>query len=345
MGMRRTEQTEVVAITGASAGVGRATALEFARHGAHIGLIARGGNGMAGLEGARREVEALGGKAIVLPADVSKYDEVEAAAARLEETFGPIDIWVNDAMVTVFAPFTEIAPEEYRRVTEVTYLGQVHGTLAALKRMKPRDRGHIVLVGSALAYRGIPLQSAYCGAKHGIQGMMDSVRAELIHDMSRIQVAMVQMPALNTPQFGWCLNKMEHKSQPVPPIFQPEVAAKAIYYAAHHNRRELYVGLFTTIVITGNKLWAGLGDWYLGKTGVQSQQYDGRPDPAQPNNLWEPVAGDHGVRGAFDNKAHGQSWQLWLNTRANVVAMAGAGLAAAAVVGAVGGAVLRGWRA
>ena len=340
--MRKPERPEVVAITGASAGVGRATAQEFARHGAHIGLIARGGNGMDGLEGARREVEALGGKAIILPTDAADAEQVEAAAARLEDTFGPLDVWVNDAMVTVFAPFTDLTPQEFKRVTEVTYLGQVYGTMAALKRMKPRDHGHIVLVGSALAYRGIPLQSAYCGAKHGIQGMMDSVRAELIHDQSHVRVSMVQMPALNTPQFGWCLNKMAHQSQPVPPIFQPEVAAQAIYYAAHHNRRELFVGLFTTIVITGNKLLPGFGDWYLGKTGYQSQQYDGQPQPGRPNNLYEPVVGDHGAHGAFASKAHGRSWQLWLDTHANVVAFAGAGLAAAAVASAVLGVALRG---
>jgi NAD(P)-dependent dehydrogenase (short-subunit alcohol dehydrogenase family) len=331
--MGGTEWGEVVAITGASAGVGRATALEFGRHGARIGLIARGGAGMDGLESARREVEALGGQAVVLAADVSDAAQVEAAAAKLEETFGPIDVWVNDAMVTVFAPFTDLSPEEYRRVTEVTYLGQVYGTMAALKRMKPRDHGNIVLVGSALAYRGIPLQSAYCGSKHAIQGMMDSVRAELIHDGSQVRLSMVQMPALNTPQFGWCLNKMEHKSQPVPPIFQPEVAARAIYYAAHANRRELYVGLFTSIVITANKWVPGFGDWYLGKTGYQSQQYGAAPEASKQNNLWEPVAGDHGAHGTFDDKAHERSWQFWLDRRANVAALAGAGLAATAVLG------------
>src|SRR5918911_1748378 len=232
----------VVVITGASAGVGRATAQAFARRGARVGLLARGRDG---LEGARRDVEALGGRALVLPTDVANAEAVERAAEAVEREFGPIDIWINNAMVSVFSPVKKMKPEEYRRVTEVTYLGVVYGTLAALKRMLPRDRGVIVQVGSALAYRGIPLQAAYCGAKHAIQGFMDALRCELLHDGSHVRVTMVQMPALNTPQFGWVKSRLPHKAQPVPPIYQPEVAAEAIVWAAHHPRRELCVGFST----------------------------------------------------------------------------------------------------
>src|SRR5438034_6802471 len=244
-----------VVVTGASAGVGRATARKFARNGARVALLARGRDG---LEAARKEVEELGGKALVVPVDVANAEQVEAAAAQIEAELGSIDIWINNAMVSVFSPVKEMTPEEFRRVTEVTYLGYVYGTLAALKRMLPRDRGVIVQVGSALAYRGIPLQAAYCGAKHAIQGFMDALRCELLHDGSRVRVTMVQMPALNTPQFGWVKSRLPHKAQPVPPIFQPEVAAGAIHWAAHHARRELIVGGSTSIVLFGNKLGAGL---------------------------------------------------------------------------------------
>src|SRR4051794_2634520 len=251
---------KVVVITGASAGVGRAVARKFGAEGARIGLLARG---RAGLEGARRDVQQLGGEALVLPTDVADANAVEAAAAEVEQNFGRIDIWVNNAMCSVFSPVKEMTAEEYKRVTEVTYLGFVYGTLAALKRMLPRDRGVIVQVGSALAYRGIPLQAAYCGAKHAIQGFMDSLRCELLHDGSHVQVTMVQMPALNTPQFGWAKSRLPHKAQPVPPIYQPEVAAEAIVWAAHHPRREISVGLSTVTAILGNKLAPWLGDWYL----------------------------------------------------------------------------------
>src|SRR6185437_2026342 len=240
--MNSTSTPEVVVITGASAGVGRAAAVAFAERGAHIGLIARGGSGIDGLEGAKRDVEAAGGKAIILPTDVADASQVEAAATKVEEAFGPIDVWVNVAMVSVFSPFKEMTAEEFKRTTDVTYLGQVYGTMAALRRMLPRDRGSVVLVGSALAYRSIPLQSAYCGAKSGIRGFIDSVRCEMIHDGSKIRICMVQMPALNTPQFSWVKSRLPDNPQPVPPIFQPEVAAEAIYFAAHHNRREMYVG-------------------------------------------------------------------------------------------------------
>src|SRR5438067_3630877 len=231
--MSESGKRETVVVTGASAGLGRATVRAFARQGARIGLLARG---RAGLEGARRDVEALGGEALVLPTDVADPDQVERAAAAVESEFGPIDVWVNDAMCSVFSPAKEMTPADYKRVTEVTYLGFVYGTLAALKRMLPRDRGVIVQVGSALAYRGIPLQSAYCGAKHAIQGFTESVRCELIHDGSRVRVTMVQLPAVNTPQFGWVKSRLPRKPRPVPPVYQPEVAAEAVVWAAHHDR-------------------------------------------------------------------------------------------------------------
>ncbi len=316
---------EVVVVTGASAGVGRAIVRAFAKRGAHIGLLARG---RAGLEGARKDVEELGGKALVIPTDVADPDQVEAAAEKVEQTFGPIDIWVNDAMVSVFSPAKEMKPEEYKRVTEVTYLGQVYGTLAALKRMLPRDRGKIILIGSALAYRGIPLQSAYCGAKHAIQGFSESVRAELIHDHSNVTISMVQLPAVNTPQFGWEKSRLPHKAQPVPPIYQPEVIADAVVYLADHYRRELYIGLDTVVIIQGNKVAPAFGDWYLGKTGYKSQQTGEPRDPNQPYNLWEPVDEhtDHGAHGAFDKRARSKSWQLWVDTHRGPLALIGAAL-------------------
>src|SRR6184192_2246901 len=236
-----------VAITGASAGVGRATARKFARSGARVALLARGRDG---LEAARKEVEEFGAKALVVLVDVANADQVEAAAVQIEAELGRIDIWINNAMVSVFSPIKEMTPEEFRRVTEVTFLGYVYGTLAALKRMLARDRGGIVQVGSALAYRGIPLQSAYCAAKHAVQGFCDSLRCELLHDKSRVHLTMVQLPALNTPQFGWVKSRLPRKAQPVPPIFQPEVAGEAIYFAAHDPRREFYVGAPSVAVIT-----------------------------------------------------------------------------------------------
>jgi NAD(P)-dependent dehydrogenase (short-subunit alcohol dehydrogenase family) len=318
------KRPEVVVITGASAGVGRSTVREFARHGAHIGLIARGRDG---LEAARREVTQMGGRALALPTDVADADRVEAAAAEVEEKLGPIDIWINNAMTSVFSPIKEMRPEEFKRVTEVTYLGVVYGTLAALKRMLPRDRGVIVQVGSALAYRGIPLQAAYCGAKHAIQGFVESLRCELLHDKSNVRVTMAQMPALNTPQFRWVKSRLPHKAQPVPPIFQPEVAARAIHYAAHHDRRELYVGMPTVEAIVGNKVAPGLLDRYLARTGYESQQTDEPADPNRPNNLWEPVPGDHGAHGVFDDRSSDHSLQLWANTHRGLLALAGLGVA------------------
>jgi len=321
-------KSEVVVITGASAGVGRATVREFARRGASIGLIARGEDG---LTAARREVEAAGGRALVLPVDVANADAVEAAADYVEKTLGPIDIWVNNAMTSVFSPIKEMTAEDFKRVTEVTYLGYVYGTLAALKRMLPRDRGTIVQVGSALAYRSIPLQAAYCAAKHAVLGFFASLRTELKHDHSKVHTVMVQMPALNTPQFGWVKSRLPHKAQPVPPIFQPEVAARAIYHAAHHpSRREYYVGFSTVKAIFGNKLIPSLADDYLARTGYDSQQHDGPEDPNRPNNLWQPVPGDHGAHGTFDERAHSFSQELWAETHPRILLTAGLILAAAA---------------
>src|SRR6184192_2790125 len=297
-----------VAITGASAGVGRATARKLARSGARVALLARGRDG---LEAARKEVEEFGAKALVVLVDVADAEQVEAAAVQIEAEFGKIDIWINNAMTSVFSPIKEMTPEEFRRVTEVTYLGYVYGTLAALKRMLARDRGVIVQVGSALAYRGIPLQSAYCGAKHAVQGFCDSLRCELLHDKSRVHLTMVQLPALNTPQFGWVKSRLPRKAQPVPPIFQPEVAAEAIHFAAHNPRREFYVGLPTVGAIVADKIAPGLLDCYLARTGYDSQQYDGAEDPNRPDNLWQPVPGDHGAHGAFDSRARSYTPQLW----------------------------------
>jgi NAD(P)-dependent dehydrogenase (short-subunit alcohol dehydrogenase family) len=310
---------EVAVATGASAGLGRAIAREFGRRRASVGLIARGKDG---LQGARREIETMGGRGLVLQADVADAEAVEVAAARVEQEFGPIDVWVNNAMASVFSPVREMKPEEYKRVTEVTYLGVVYGTLAALNRMLPRDRGTIVQVGSALAYRSIPLQSAYCAAKHAITGFTDSLRCELIHDQSRIGITMVHMPALNTPQFGWVKSRIKHKARPVPPIFEPEVGAKAVYWAAHHRRREIYVGAPTVEAIVGNKIAPGLLDHYLGRTGYDSQQTQEREDSDRPDNLWKPVPGDHGAHGSFE--AHGYSYELWADlNRSWLLAAAG----------------------
>jgi short-subunit dehydrogenase len=320
----------VVVITGASAGVGRATVREFARHGASIGLIARGRDG---LEGARREVEDAGGRALVLPVDVAEPEQVEAATEQVERELGPIDIWVNNAMTSVFSPIKEMTAAEFKRVTEVTYLGYVYGTLSALKRMLPRDRGTLVHVGSALAYRSIPLQAAYCASKHAVLGFFASLRTELLHDHSNVHTTMVQMPALNTPQFGWVKSRLRRKAQPVPPIYQPEVAARAIYYAARHpKRREYYAAWSAVEAIFGNKVAPSLADHYLAHSGYDSQQYDGFDDPNRPNNLYEPVAGDHGAHGDFDERARSSSLELWAETNAKWLALAaGIGFAAAAM--------------
>lgn len=304
------ERKQVIVVTGASAGVGRATVRALAKPGTCIGLVARG---RAGLEAAAQEVELAGGKALVLPADMADYRQVEAAAARVRETFGPVELWINVAMTSVFSPVKEMTPEEYKRVTEVTYLGYVYGTLAALKQMLPRDKGVIVQVGSALAYRGIPLQSAYCASKHAIQGFDDSLITELMHDKSHVKVTMVQMPALNTPQFRWVKSRLPHEGQPVPPIFQPEVAAEAIVYAAKHTPRELFVGWPTVKAIQGNKIAPWYADHMLAKSGYRSQQTDQPLDRKRPDNLWEPVDSeqDYGAHGVFDSSARSWSAELW----------------------------------
>jgi NAD(P)-dependent dehydrogenase (short-subunit alcohol dehydrogenase family) len=309
---------KVVVVTGASAGAGRAAVRLFARKGADVALIARGKDG---LEAAKREVESYGRRALVLPTDVSDADAVEKAADKAEYELGPIDVWVNVAMVSVFSPFLEMTPAEFKRVTEVTYLGYVYGTMSALKRMQARNRGTIVQVGSALAYRSIPLQAAYCGAKHGIVGFTDSIRCELTHTNSNVHITAVHMPALNTPQFSWVKSRLPRKPQPVPPIFEPEVAARAIVYAATHRRRELWVGTPTVEAIQAQKFIPGLLDKYLGKTGYAAQQYDGAADPNRPNNLWEPLPGDFGAHGNFDSRAHKRSWQLTLNLNRRWIAL------------------------
>jgi NAD(P)-dependent dehydrogenase (short-subunit alcohol dehydrogenase family) len=318
----------VVVITGGSAGVGRATAQAFARTGAQLGLLARG---LDGLEAAGRDVERLGGQALIVPTDVADAGAIEAAAEAVEREFGPIDVWINNAMVSVFSPVVQMTPDEFRRVTEVTYLGTVYGTLAALRRMRRRNRGVIVQVGSALAYRGIPLQSAYCGAKHAIQGFMDSLRSELLHDNSGVRVTMVQLPALNTPHFRWAKNRLPREPQPVPPIFQPEVAAEAILYAADHPRREMYVGWPTVKAIVGDKIAPGYADRYLGKYGYEMQQTDEPADADRPDNLWAPVPGDQGAHGPFDDRAAGFSAELWATRHRRWIGALGAGIAAFAL--------------
>ena len=317
---------EVIVITGASAGVGRALARKYGQRRAKVGLIARGRDG---LEAAKKEIEEAGGEAIVLPLDVADADAVENAAAEVERTFGPIDIWINNAMLSVFSPVMEMKPEEYRRVTDVTYLGYVHGTLAALRRMKPRDRGIIVQVGSALAYRGIPLQSAYCAAKHAVQGFHDSLLSELKHDGSKVRVVMVQLPAVNTPQFRWVKSRLPRKAQPVPPIFQPEVIADAIIWSATSGRREVNVGWPTVKVVWGNNFFPALGDLYLAKNGYEGQMIDEPEDPARPDNLWAPLPGDHGAHGVFDDRATEHCVEMELNKRRPLVLAAAAAFLAA----------------
>jgi NAD(P)-dependent dehydrogenase (short-subunit alcohol dehydrogenase family) len=334
--MARGRQAQVVVVTGASGGVGRAVARAYGARGAKVALLARGERGLAA---AADDVRAAGGTPLPIPTDVADADAVEAAAAKAESELGPLDVWVNSAFTTVFAPFDQIRPEEFLRVTQVTYLGYVYGTLAALARMKPRDRGAIVQVGSALAYRGIPLQSAYCAAKHAIQGFHESLRCELMHEGSHVRTTMVQLPAVNTPQFTWVLSRLSRHAQPVPPIFQPEVAARAVLHAADHpRRREYWVGGSTVGTLLANAVAPGLLDRYLARTGFSSQQTD-QPKPAdQPANLWRPAdspAGhDYGAHGEFDGKATGRSRQLWASQHHGVLATA-AGTAAAGIAGLV----------
>ncbi len=321
---------KVVVVTGASAGLGRAIAKEFAKQGACVGLLARGRDG---LRGAVRDVQQLGGKALAIPVDVADAQQVEDAAAKVESKFGAIDVWVNNAMVSVFSPVLQMQTEEYQRVTDVTYLGVVYGTLSALHRMHRRNRGVIVQVGSALAYRSIPLQSAYCAAKHAIAGFTDSLRCELIHDKSKVHLTMVQMPALNTPQFDWVKSRLPREPQPVPPIFQPEVGARAVVYAAKHHPRELWVGGPTVEAIVGNKLAPGLLDRYLGHNGYDSQQTDEPVSPSRRDNLWKPLPGDHGAHGRFDSRANSRSEELWLRTNLRWLTLAGIGIATAVFAG------------
>jgi NAD(P)-dependent dehydrogenase (short-subunit alcohol dehydrogenase family) len=312
----------VAVVTGASAGVGRATVRELAGRGYDVGLVARD---EGRLKAAAREVEERGRAPLVLPVDVADHRAVEAAADAVEDELGPIDLWVNDAMTSVFGPFTEIDPEDFRRVTEVTYLGVVNGTRTALRRMRPRGRGVIVQVGSALAFRGIPLQSAYCGAKHAVQGFTDSVRTELLHEGSGIRITEVHLPALNTPQFEWVKSLLPRRAQPVPPIYQPEVAARAIAWAAEHDRRAVWVGGSTAATILANRIAPALLDRYLGRTGFDSQQTDEPEDRDRPGNLYDPVPGDRAARGRFDDRAVIRSAQLWLTTHRRSVALGAIG--------------------
>lgn len=328
--MQKTNSGRVVVVTGASAGVGRATVRAFAREGARVGLIARD---TEGLHVAASEVDQFGGKGLAVPADVADPNQVEAAAARIEHELGPIDVWINNAMTTVFGRVSDVTPDEFKRATEVTYLGTVYGTMAALRRMLPRNSGSIIQIGSALVYRSIPLQAAYCGAKHAIAGFTDSLRSELIHDRKKIHLTMVQLPAMNTPQFTWCRSKMPNHPQPVPPIFQPEVAAERVVWASHHNRREVFVGIPTVIAIEANKLVPGLGDYYLGRTGFDSQQTQEPVPKDRPDNLFEPVPGDLGAHGVFGRRAHEKAATTWLAEHKGVSALAGAAaLGALAIV-------------
>ena len=328
----RQQQPQVVVVTGASGGIGRATAIAYGARGATVALLARGEEG---LSAAAKEVEAAGGRALALAVDVADAEQVEQAAATVERELGPIDVWVNVAFTSVFAPFWEISAEEYARVTQVSYLGYVHGTMSALRRMRSRDRGTIVQVGSALAYRGIPLQTAYCGSKHAIQGFNEALRCELLHEGSGVRVTMVQMPAVNTPQFSWVLSRLPRQAQPVPPIYQPEVAARGVLYAADHpRRREYWVGGSTVGTLVANALAPGLLDRYLARTGFDSQQTDQPRDPDQPANLWEPADRDEdfGAHGRFDDRSTTRSPQLWASQHHGLVGtVLGAAVAATAV--------------
>jgi short-subunit dehydrogenase len=323
--MTMKKRPEVVVITGASAGVGRATAHRFAREGAWIALLARDN---PALDHAAKEVRELGGMALPIPVDVANAEQVEAAAEHIEQELGAIDIWINAAMTTVFAPVSEISADEFRRATEVTYLGAVHGTLSALKRMRPRNRGTIVQVGSALAYRAIPLQAPYCASKFAIRGFTDALRVELLHERSKVHVTMVQLSAFNTPQFEWARNRLDGRPQPVPPIFQPELAARGVYWAAHHRRREVCVGFPAVKAIVANKWFPSLVDRVLAKQGY-THQVDTEPVPEErPDNLFEPAPVDYGTHGRFDARAKSHSLQWWLTSNRNALLL-GAGTLAA----------------
>ena len=329
--------TQTVVITGASAGIGRAVARLYGERGANVGLIARG---EAGLAGAARNVEDAGGKALAIPADTAHYDQVENAARQVEEFFGPIDVWINVAFTSVFARFLDIEPEEYRRVTDVTYLGFVHGTRAALRRMVPRDRGTIVQVGSALGQRGIPLQTAYCGAKHALEGFHESLRTELMHDRSNVHVTIVEMPGVNTPQFEWVRSRLPKRARPVAPVYQPEVCARAVVHAAQHPRRRAYwVGASTAGTIIANRVAGGLLDRFLARTNMSAQQTDQPQPPDSPDNLWSPADGrsghDFGAHGPFDDEAAAHSPQAWASRHRVLVGSGAAAVAAGAVAGTV----------
>jgi NAD(P)-dependent dehydrogenase (short-subunit alcohol dehydrogenase family) len=322
-------------VTGGSAGVGRATAREFARGGDSVAVLARGSDG---LQATVKEIEAAGSRALAVPVDVARVADIDQAAERIEVELGPVDIWVNNAMATVFAPFKEITPEEFKRATEVTYLGSVYATKAALDRMLARDRGVIVQVGSALAYRGIPLQSAYCGAKHALQGFVESIRCELLHDRSNVRITSVHLPALNTPQFNWSETRLPNKPQPVPPIYQPEVAARGIVWAADHpQRREHWVGGTTVATILANYVAPGLLDRYLARTKYRAQQRDEPVRPDRPSNLWEPVEGDFGAHGDFGERAHERSYGRWLAEHRSWIGLGGMLAVAGALAGKRGG--------
>ena len=311
------KKRRVVVVTGASAGLGRSIVRKFASSGCDVALIARG---LEGLEAAKREVEQAGGKAVILPVDIADAQAVEAAAAEAEAKLGPIDVWVNNAMNSVFSPVVQMTPEDYKRVTEVTYLGHVYGTLSALRRMLPRDRGTIIFVGSALAYRGIPLQSAYCGAKHAVEGFFDSLRTELMHDSSNVKISMVQLPAMNTTQFKFVKTRLPRKPRPMGTIYQPEIAAEVVEYASRHHRREYFVGWPTVKAIVGNKIAPWYADWVLARNGYDGQMTDEPEDPQRKDNLWNPLPGDHGAHGHFEDQARSFSAVTWASLHRGAIA-------------------------
>ncbi|HEY4241573.1 MAG TPA: SDR family oxidoreductase [Kofleriaceae bacterium] len=325
--------SRVVVITGGTAGVGRATARELARAGDAVAILARGEDRLAATAA---ELRAMGARALPIAADVSDASAVEAAATEVERTLGPIDVWINNAMVTVVGTVEQISPDELRRVTDVCYHGTAWGTRAALARMRPRNRGTILQVGSALAYRSIPLQAAYCAAKHAIAGFTDSLRSELIHDRAAIDLCMIQLPAVNTPQFQWCLNHTEHACQPVPPIFEPEVIARAIVALSHRPRREVFLGASSIRAIVGTKLAPGFADHVLARQGYTGQLLD-EPNPRGPANLFEPVGGDPGARGRFSDRARRRDAiarvATWLGGSATQGLIVGAALGLALLAG------------
>lgn len=325
--MKEPSGERVIVVTGAAAGVGRAIAREFGKEKARVALIARGRDG---LDAAKNEIDKMGGEALVLPLDMADSAAVESAAQKIEDTWGHIDVWINDAMVSVFSPVDQMEAEEFKRVTEVSYLGYVYGTLAALKRMKSKNSGVIIQIGSALAYRSIPLQSAYCAAKHAIAGFSESLRTELLHDKSDVKVCQINLPAVNTPQFSWVKSRLPNNPQPVPPIYQPEVIARAVYHVSRHPRRRLDIAYPTLKAVIAEKFVPAVGDWYLSRQGYSSQQTDQPVSPDRKNNLWKPVPGDHGAHGSFDSRARTFAPLLWLDlNRVPVLATAAFFLAVA----------------